>query len=33
MTVKSSVRVGYLNAILAQGSGNLNESIFKSSNA
>ena len=33
MTVKSSARVGYLNAILAQGGGNLNNSIFKSSNA
>ena len=33
MTVKSSARVGYLNLILAQGGGNLNKSIFKSSNA
>ena len=33
MTVKSSAKVGYLNAILAQGGGNLNNSIFKSSNA
>ena len=33
MTVKSSARVGYLNAIVAQGGGNLNNSIFKSSNA
>ena len=33
MTVKSSARVGYLNLFLAQGSGNLNKSIFKSSNA
>ena len=33
MTVKSSARVGYLNAILAQGGGNLNNSLFKSSNA
>ena len=33
MTVKSSARVGYLNAILAQGVGNLNNSICKSSNA
>ena len=33
MTVKSSARVGYLNPILTQGGGNLNESIFKSSNA
>ena len=33
MTVKSSARVGYLNAILSQGGGNLNNSIFKSSNA
>ena len=33
MTVKSSARVGYLNAVLAQGGGNLNNSIFKSSNA
>ena len=31
MTVKSSARVGYLNAILAQGGGNLNNSISKSS--
>lgn len=30
---ESSARVGYLNAILAQGGGNLNKSIFKSSNA
>ena len=33
MTVKSRIRVGYLNVILAQGGGNLNNSIFKSSNA
>ena len=37
MTVKFSAKVGYLNAILAQkgggGGGNLNKSIFKSSNA
>ena len=33
MTVKSSARVGYLNLILAQGGGNLNNSIFKTSNA
>ena len=33
MTVKSSARVGYLNLIFAQGGGNLNKSIFKSSNA
>ena len=33
MTVKSSARVGYLIAILAQGGGKLNNSIFKSSNA
>ena len=33
MTVTSAARVGYLNAILAQGGGNLNKSIFDSSNA
>ena len=33
MTVKSCARVGYLNGILAQEGGNLNKSIFKSSNA
>ena len=33
MTVKSSARVGYLNAILAQEGGNFNKSIFESSNA
>ena len=33
MTVKSSASVGYLNAILAQGGGNLNKSTFESSNA
>ena len=33
MTIKSSARVGYLNAILAQGGGYLNKSIFESSNA
>ena len=31
--MKSSARVGYLNTILAQGGGNLNNSIFKNSNA
>ena len=31
--MKSSATVGYSNAILAQGGGNLNKSIFKSSNA
>ena len=33
LTVKSSARVGYLNVIFDQGGGNLNKSIFKSSNA
>ena len=30
---QSSAKVGYLNAILAQERGNLNKSIFESSNA
>ena len=33
MTEKSDDRKGHLNTILAQGSGNLNDPIFKSSNA
>lgn len=33
MTIKSGTWVGHLNAILGQGGGNLNEPIFKSSNA
>ena len=33
MTFKFSARVGYLNAILAQGGENLNKSISESSNA
>ena len=33
MTDKSDDRVGHLNTILAQGGGNLNDLIFKSSNA
>ena len=33
MTDKSDDRVGHLNTILARGSGNLNDPIFKSSNA
>ena len=33
MTDKSDDKVGHLNTILAQGGGNLNDSIFKSSNA
>ena len=33
MTDKSSDRVGHLNTILARGGGNLNDPIFKSSNA
>ena len=32
-TDKSDDRVGHLNTILARGSGNLNDPIFKSSNA
>ena len=33
MTDKSDDKVGHLNTILARGGGNLNDSIFKSSNA
>ena len=33
MTDKSNDRVGHLNTILARGCGNLNDQIFKSSNA
>ena len=33
MTDKSDDRVGHLNTILAQGGGNLNDPIFKSSSA
>jgi len=34
LTIKSSTRLGHLNKILAQGGGNLNESVFfKCSNA
>jgi len=33
MTEKSGDRIGHLNAILAPGGGNLNDPIFKSSNA
>ena len=33
MTDKSDDRVGHLNTILAGGGGNLNDPIFKSSNA
>ena len=33
MADKSDDRVGYLSTILAQGGGNLNDPIFKSSNA
>ena len=33
MTDKSDHRVGHLNTILAQGGGNVNDPIFKSSNA
>ena len=33
MTEKSDNRVGHLNTILARGGGNLNDPIFKSSNA
>ena len=33
MTDKSDDRVGHLNTILARGGGNLNDPIFKSSNA
>ena len=33
MTDKSDDRVGHLNTILALGGGNLNDPIFKSSNA
>ena len=33
MTDKSDDRVGHLNNILGRGGGNLNDSIFKSSNA
>ena len=33
MTDKSDDKVGHLNSILAQGGGNLNDPIFKSSNA
>ena len=33
MTDKSKDKVGYLNTILAQGGGNLNDPFFKSSNA
>ena len=33
MTDKSDDKVGHLNTILAQGGGNLNDPIFKSSNA
>ena len=33
MTGKSDDRVGHLNSILARGGGNLNDPIFKSSNA
>ena len=33
MTDKSDDRVGHLKTILAQGVGNLNDPIFKSSNA
>ena len=33
MTIKSGTWVGHLNAILGQGGGNLNEPVFKSSNA
>ena len=33
MTDKSDDRVGHLNTILARGGGNLNNAIFKSSNA
>ena len=33
MTDKSDDRVGHLNNILARGGGNLNDPIFKSSNA
>ena len=33
MTDKSDDRVGHLNNILARGGGNLNDPLFKSSNA
>ena len=33
MTDKSDAKVGHLNTILARGGGNLNDPIFKSSNA
>ena len=33
MTDKSDDRVGHLNTILARGGGNLNDPVFKSSNA
>ena len=33
MTDKSDNKVGHLNTILARGGGNLNDPIFKSSNA
>ena len=33
MTDKSDDKVGHLNTILARGGGNLNDPIFKSSNA
>ena len=33
MTDKSDDRVGHLNTILARGGGNLNDPIFKGSNA